>query len=310
MARSTRLDCTVIILSYNSRKVTDVCLTKLKQAVTYCEEKLGNKITVVVVENGSHDGSAAMIRQKHSWVHLKALKKNIGFAAGNNLAMKSVRTPYILLMNSDTYVTKEDIYTSLSRMQSMQNTDVLVSRWTPETGVFENYGGYLPTPVRIVLWSFGLESIPVIRRFLHRMYSYNSAFYTREGEMEWCPIVFMLLKKHVYTKTKGLDERMWFHMVDVEWCYRMRQQGLKIRFTPTVQVLHLGGASSKGLEHELLADNYKGLMYFSQKHFPRSLNLVSSFVRTGVRLRSVFYYLLGASTLANAYLQIAADMQV
>lgn len=306
----TNLNCTVILLSYNSNRVTDICLSRLEKAAAYCEAKLGNKVTMVVVDNGSHDGSAAMIRKKHPRVKLMALKKNVGYAAGNNLAMEKVKTPFILLMNSDTYIKKEDIYKSFVKMQEYPEADVLVSRWTPGDGIFHNYGGYLPTPLRIIQWSFGLESVPVLKKYVHKIYSYNSDFYTREGEMQWCPPCFMLLKQHVYTKTKGFDPKLWFHMVDVEWCYRMREKGFRIHFTPTIQVVHLGGASSKGLDNELLRDNFKGLLHFTRKHFPKNAPTVAFFVRLGLQIRAFFYSLLGKHELSHVYSSISRSIHV
>jgi GT2 family glycosyltransferase len=306
----TALDTTIILLSYNSKDVTDTCLRKLKPAVAYSEKRLQNTITIIVVDNGSHDGSAAMIRKKYPHVRLKALKENIGYAAGNNLAMREVKTPFILLMNSDVYIEKADLFKTLSHMQTLPDADVLVSRWVREDQIFYKYGGYLPTPLRIILWSFGCETLPLVNKFFHKIYSYNADFYNHEGEMEWCPPSFMLLRREVYTKTKGFDPKLWFHMVDVEWCQRMKKSGFTIHFTPTVQVLHIGGASSKGLEKHLLLDNFKGLMYFCRKHYPKSTKRVAFFVRLGLKLRTAFYTGAGMRDLARTYASVARELTV
>jgi GT2 family glycosyltransferase len=134
---SVSMDCTIILLSYNSLDITDTCLEKLGVAVSHCQKVIGNKLKVIVVENGSKDGSAQMIQRKYKWVHLIALKENIGFAAGNNLAMKTVNTPYILLMNSDTYVEKDSLEKTFKQMQKKAGVcDVLASRWTQEDKIF------------------------------------------------------------------------------------------------------------------------------------------------------------------------------
>ncbi len=306
----SKQDCTIILLSYNSLEVTDICLTKLKEAVSYCTEILKNDIQVIVVDNGSKDGSVDMIKEKHPFVHLIALEENIGYAAGNNLAMKTVETTYILLMNSDTYVKKDSIVTSLQKIESEKGCDVLVSRWVTEDGVFHNYGGYLPTPLRIISWAFGLESFPIIKNFIHKIYSYNSGFYNKEGRMEWCPPCFMTLRKKVYTLTDGFDDKLWFHMVDVEWCKRMSQKGFTILFTPTVEVVHLGGASSKGLEASLIGDNFKGLMHYCRKHYPKDVRLVAFVVKFGLKVRSLLYSVMGEKDLAKTYELASSDIKI
>lgn len=305
---NSKIDCTIILLSYNSLKVTDICLTKLKEAADYSSKTLGNKIKVVVVDNGSKDGSVEMIEKKHPFVHLMALKENVGYAAGNNLAMKTADTPYILLMNSDTYIKKDSIAKSLQAIDSKTNCDVLVSRWTTQDGIFHTYGGHLPTPLKIILWSFGFESLPIIKYFLHRIYAYNPKFYIKEGRMEWCPPCFMLLKRNVYTLTDGFDEKLWFHMVDVEWCKRMKQKGLNICFTPAIEVMHLGGASSKESKNSLMSDNFKGLMHYCRKHYPKSTSIVALVVKFGLQVRSLIFYSLGKKELATTYRIIASEI--
>lgn len=303
-------DCTIVILSYNSLGVTDICLSKVRDAMTNCIETLGNDIRVVVVDNGSKDGSADMIREKYPFVDLIALDENIGYAAGNNLAMKTADTPYILLMNSDTYIERDSILKSMRKMEKGKGMfDVLVSRWTTDDGVFHNYGGHLPTPTRIILWALGFESYPIIRNFLRKIYSYNSVFYDREGFMQWCPPCFMLIKRKVYSLTGGFDEKLWFHMVDVEWCKRMREKGLNIFFTPEIEVIHLGGASSKGMDESLMSDNFKGLMHYCRKHFPSDVRTVAIAVKFGLRIRSILYFLMGKRNLAATYGKISTEVK-
>jgi N-acetylglucosaminyl-diphospho-decaprenol L-rhamnosyltransferase len=127
--------------------------------------------------------------------------------------------------------------------------------------------------------------------------------------MEWVPIVFFLLKKSVYDRTRGFDDRMWFHVVDMEWCRRILNHGFRIHFTSAVQVIHLGGASSKGLEHNLISDNFKGLLYFTRKHYPESIKAVAFFVKQGLMIRSFFYTLTRKRDLAVVYSAISKEIK-
>jgi N-acetylglucosaminyl-diphospho-decaprenol L-rhamnosyltransferase len=303
----TRLDCTIIILSYNSLAVTDTCLAKVRSAIRQSSRVLENHIKVIVVDNGSVDGSPRMIRQKYPWVKLIALKTNIGYAAGNNLAMKMADTPYLLLMNSDTYIETDSITKALNRIIRAPHCDIVVGRCVYANGVLQKYGGFLPTPLRIILWSFGFESLPLLKKYLPKIYGFEDNYYTREGFMEWCPPCFFLLKAEVYKSTSGFDEHLWFHMVDAEWCHRIHQRGFRICFTPNIQVVHLGGASSKGLEYNLVKDNFKGLIHFCRIHYPGSLHLVLLFLKIGLTMRRYFYFLAGNKNLSGLYQSIVAE---
>jgi GT2 family glycosyltransferase len=98
-------------------------------------------------------------------------------------------------------------------------------------------------------------------------------------------------------------------MVDAEWCHRIHQKKFVIRFTPTVQVVHLGGASSKDIQGTLMRDNFKGLTHFCRKHYPESVRLVVEIVRVGLTMRSILYTVLGNRALGTTYKTIAQEIQ-
>ncbi len=302
------LDCTIVLLSYNSLQVTDTCLGKIEAAIADSKKVINNTVKVIVVDNASKDGSAAMIAEKYPWVHLMALPENIGYARGNNLAMQAVDTPYMLLMNSDTYINPDSITKIFQKMIERTECDALVSKCFYADGRFQFYGGFLPSPRRIVTWAFGMESVPVIKRYIQKIYRFNDEFYDHEGIMQWCPPCFFLLKTAVYTKTGGFDEDLFFHMVDAEWCHRIHANGFVLGYTPTVPVIHLGGASSKNIQDKLLQDNFKGLAHFCKKHYPTQAKMVLTLVRAGLYLRSGFYRLIGKQNLSELYALIARDI--
>ncbi len=115
----------------------------------------------------------------------------------------------------------------------------------------------------------------------------------------------MLLKKKAYDLTKGFDEKLWFHMVDIEWCKRLNKNGLKIWFTPSIEVIHLGGASSKGLSFKLLKDNFEGIMHYFKKHYPKSLGYVAFSLRIGLQFRALYYLFARNLDLAKNYNHIS-----
>jgi len=302
------LDCTIIILSFNSKEVTDTCLAKVEKAIYHANKHIGNRTKVIVVDNASSDGSAEMIRYKYPFVELMALKKNIGYAAGNNLAMKTVKTPYILLMNSDIYIEEESLTKTYAYQRDHEDYDILVSRYVSVDKSIQKAGGYLPTPFKIIAWACGVESLPVLKKFWPKIYGHNPEFYTQTGTTEWFSPCFWLMKTEVFTRTHGFDEKLFFHMVDAEWCHRIHAQGMIIHFTPSVEVVHLGGASSKGLELKLIKDNFQGLLYFCRKHYPHSLASISWVLKVGLTLRSFLFKLIGKKELAATYSEIAASL--
>lgn len=304
-------DCTVIILSYNTKDVTDECLSKVEASVAYCEKELGNKVDVVVVDNGSSDGSADMIRSKYPHVTLKALEKNVGYPKGNNIAMREAQTPYMLLLNSDSYVRVHTLADSLMYMQRHPGCDILSARLLYLDGSFQSFGGYLPTPFRTIRWAFGFESIPFFKRFMHPIYQRKQSFYRKERLMDWATTGFFLLRKKVYDLTQGFDESLFLYMEDVEWCRRIKDKNLKICYSPDIDIVHLGGFSAKKLPSaNLLRRHAEGVLYFHKIHYPRAVRLVAFCLVLGFGIRALFFALLLQTSKATTYWSLIESIDI
>lgn len=286
------LDLTVIIVSYNTAKITKKCLSHLKTARQYAQKALKNSITPIVVDNDSTDNTANVIKNDFPEVILFQFKKNVGFAKANNLGMQHAKSPFILLLNSDAFVKKDTLVKSLQYMQSNPKIDCLCVQLQYPDGTFQPVGGHFPTPAKTILWALGFESMPLIKNLIKPMHAYNPTFYKQARQMEWCSSAFFLIKREVFEKTKGYDERMFLYFEDVEWCQRIAKKHFLIYFTPDISIIHQSGASSKKLSrHELQRRHLEGIRHFHTVHYPKQLKLTSTFLTIGTKLRSIFYAL-------------------
>ena len=197
------IDCTIVILSYNTKDVTFECLKRVEISRQYFSRKLQKKADIVVVENGSKDGSLEMIKENYPEVKLIALEKNVGYPRGNNLAMEKVTSPYILLINSDTYLKEETLAQAYEYMEENLACDVLSARLVYLDGSFQAFSGFLPTPFRSIRWSFLIESIPVINKLIKPLYQYDKSFYKEEKQFDWVTTGFFFMRKKVYEVTGG-----------------------------------------------------------------------------------------------------------
>ncbi len=91
---------TVLIPNYNGIRYIEACLDSIKAAGGY---------PVVIVDNGSCDGSLELIEKKHPDVRLISLPENTGFCNAVNVGLKSVKTPYVFLLNNDTVIKPDTI---------------------------------------------------------------------------------------------------------------------------------------------------------------------------------------------------------
>lgn len=297
----SKVACSVIILSFNTKNITDKCLALLKPAKKFFEKKAKEKIEVIVIDNASKDSSQKMIKKKHPWVKLISLKENSGFAKGNNLGMERAKGKYLLLLNSDTYLNQDTLVKALLFMRKDTSCDVLGCKLTYEGGSLQASAGFLPNPVNVILWMIGLDKVPIFRDYLTPFHPNNNSFFSEDRKVEWITGAFMLLKKRVYEETKGFDENYFMYTEEVEWCKRIIDAGFKIFFTPSFEVIHLKYASSDYDIKKPISKEADGVLYFFNKHYPKFVWLADSSIFTGYLLRMLAFAFLGKAQKFRAY---------
>ncbi len=296
------INLSIVILSFNTRDITKRCLDKLEKARQYCEKKLNNKIEVIVLDNASSDGSAAMVRQDYPWVKLIVSKINTGFSKGNNIVMKKVKNPLILLLNSDVYLEEDSLYKALAYFKVNLNCDLLGARLNYVTGNLQPSAGNLPNPINIIAWILGLGFIPMLNILIPPFHPKNKGFFSKAHPVGWVMGAFFMLKQEIFEKTHGFDENLFMHMEEIEWCKRIWDLGYKIWYVPQIEVIHLHGASSHFDLTSSFLNELKGIKYYLAKHYKSYYSIVKLFLILGFILRIIAFSLLGKTKRARAYL--------
>ena len=299
------MDLSIIILSYNTKNITDQCLRKLQLSVVRCQTKFKNKIEVIVLDNASSDGSVEMIKSKQKWVNLIESKTNTGYSKGNNIGFKKSKYPAVLFLNSDVYVEEDTLERSLEYFKN-PNCDVLGIQLRYDDGSFQPSAGNLPTPLNIISWILGLSLIPIIREFTNPFHpNYKSFFVSPTGAtpVGWVSGAFFMCRKAVFDKVGGFDESIFMYLEEVELCKRINMAGFKIWYAPQIKVTHLHGASSKFDSTLAFVNELKGLKYYFRKYYSTWYSLVKMFLILGLVLRIMAFSLLGKTQRARAYIE-------
>lgn len=286
----------IVILSYNTRGITETAITKARKSARFCQKKLDNDIEIIVVDNNSTDGSKEMLQKKRS-IQVVQLDKNTGATIGYNAGMKVAKNDYMLIMNNDTYLNEDTIYNSFMWLKKHPEVGAVVGKTFNGDGVRSSFGGYLPTPLKTLRWLFGFESLPVK---MDRIY--DTRLPEKDVQFEWIATFYLFMKREVYDTTQGHDENMFFYMEDVEFCKRIKDAGYTIWFTPQVSLVHLGGKSSKDQQKMqfLLQSQINGMLYYHKKHYPNTYELIRNTTFIGMRLRGFVFKMIG-SDMAHAY---------
>jgi GT2 family glycosyltransferase len=220
----------IVLVNWNGRQVTLDCLDSL-QHLTY-----GNT-SVVVVDNGSIDGSVDAIRQLYPSVLLLEMRKNLRFAAGTNAGVRFAMehgAELILLLNNDTTVAGDFLTHLVARMQA-----------DPVTGLVAPKIYYHDEPSRI--WFAGgiISMWTGTMRHIGIRESDTGQFNTARA-IDYASGCCILARREVIEKVGTLDEAFFMYTEDADWCVRVRKAGYRIMYEPTARVWHKLSVSTGG----------------------------------------------------------------
>lgn len=219
----------IIILNWNSYEVTRDCLASLNELAYASHE-------IVLVDNGSVDGSADKLAAQFPGVRLIRNRENLGFAGGNNVAIRDVMergTDYLLLLNNDTIVPAD----FLGEM-------VRVAESSPEIGLVNPKILYFEPADRI--WYAG-GAYKLGWSFAHHFGAdrVDTGKYNQLREVSFTTGCALLVKAEVVRKIGLLDESFFFGFEDLDWCIRARGAGYKAFYVPSSLVRHRAGYVTK-----------------------------------------------------------------
>lgn len=272
----------IIILSWNTKKLLKNCLESLKDL----------NVEIIVVDNGSADGSVEMLKKLQSQnPNLRTIfnKNNLGFGAGNNQGMKMAKGDYFLLLNSDTVVKDKAPLRMAEFLAKHKEVGVLGCRLLNIDGSPQPSAGPFPN-----LW---VTSVMLFAE--HWLGDLVRSSFSKVKEVDWVMGAALMVRREVIKKAGLMDEGLFMYMDEVEWCYRIKKAGFKVMFYPGAEIIHLFGGSSKTGRRDPILNIYRGLLYFYRKHYP-SWQL--PILKTMLKLKAVMAFLLGKLT-GNSYLK-------
>jgi N-acetylglucosaminyl-diphospho-decaprenol L-rhamnosyltransferase len=236
----------VIIVNYRTASCTLDCLRSLIAEVQTMEGA-----DIVVVENGSHDGSAEQIQsaiEAEGWgshASLLPLEANRGFSAGNNAALRRLlesATPpdYVLLLNPDTVVRPGAVKTLLEFMERHPGIGIAGSRLEDPDGTPQRSAFRFPTVFSEVE---GGVRLGIISKLLHNSLLAPPA-QDHAHPTDWLAGASMLVRRAVFESVGLMDENYFLYFEEVDFCLAARRAGWPCWYVPLSRVIHLVGQSS------------------------------------------------------------------
>jgi len=229
-----------IVVSYNVRELLIACLDSLVAA-----QASGDVHEIIVVDNGSSDGSAAAIREQFTDVRVIDAP-NRGYGAGANLGIAESEGKYVLVLNPDTVVPAGTVGSLVAYLDRQMNVAVAGPLLCHPDGAVQSSrrrfpGRWTPLFESTIVESWW-PSNPVLRRF--RMIDERLPLAGAAQQVDWIVGAAMLVRRAAIERVGGFDEAFRMYSEEVEWCWRFRQRGWKVAWLSSVEIVHHEGASS------------------------------------------------------------------
>lgn len=292
MAAATRSDrspgapvLTVATVSWNTRELLQACL----RAVAPAAGDLPHEI--VVVDNGSSDGSAAMVASEFPNVNLIRNPDNRGFASASNQAIARARGQHVLLLNPDAVPPAGSLATLSDYLASHAGVAAVGPTLVDPSGRPGLTYGHFPSLTTALLPLLRpLSGLLPGRPDLHALGVAPPSIggTTEPREVDYASGAALMLRREAIDQVGGLDEGFFLYFEETDLCLRLRQAGWRVVWHPGVRVVHRGGASRERGSDAALADYYRSLdRYLRKHHGPPYARSVRSAMKTALVLRYV-----------------------
>ncbi len=286
---------TLSIVSFNTRELLRKCLDNIFAS------KSKNDLRVVVLDNNSLDGSAEMVEKDFKKVELIKSKDNLGFALGQNEILGKSQSDLAILINPDCEFKTEDIDKMADFMEENPDCGISSCKILYPDGSLQSNGGDLPTGLSLLSWLFNLEFLGNLPNF-HRG---EKDYYEKKHQVGWVAGTFMVVRKNVFEKVGLLNDDYFMYFEDVDFCYKANKSGFKIMINPDVEIVHIGGASSKDPHFNQWKGEMLGLIKFYKLNFSFLTRIILKvLVYLAVFLRIIAFAVLGKGSTVRTYQKI------
>jgi GT2 family glycosyltransferase len=286
----------VIIINWNTRDMLRDCL---KSQQSYIDDE---QYEFIVVDNGSSDGSVAMVQSEFPKVHVVALEKNIGFTGGNNAGLAVAGGKYLLLLNSDTEVVGDALGTMCDYLDEHPAVGAVGAKLISPDGSTQESCRRFPSHKTAL---FNRKSL-LTKYFPGNRYSKAYLMTDEERsttrEVDWVMGAALMTRRTVIEQIGPLDPTFFIYAEDVDWCLRMHRAGWKIVYLPAAEILHHYEVTIRAVPFKMNLERHKSMWHYYKKHH-RGGPLLDALTLGGIAVRM--------TTLASrdALLQVTRKMR-
>ena len=268
------MEVSVIIPNFNGIAFLDSVLASL-------EGQTLSNFEVILVDNGSTDGSCSFVTANYPWVHLIELSENFGFCGAVNAGIRAAKAPYVLLLNNDTEVKEDFVEEMLAAIRRHKNAFSCGARMVQyhDRDRLDDVGNYYCA----LGWSFARGR----GKDIHAYETEDKIFSACAGAA--------IYRKKIIEKIGYFDEEHFAYLEDTDIGYRARIYGYENWYAPKAIVYHVGSGTS-GSRYNQFKTRYssRNNIYLIYKNMPLlQIILNLPFLAVGFLIKFLFFAVKG-----------------
>jgi len=246
------VDMSIVLVCWNNKAYLDPCLKSLY------EGGLKSSFDVVVVDNGSTDGSQKMLAEKYPDVMLIQNEGNVGLGKASNQGIEATNGRYVLLLNNDTLVNGAALDVLVEYLDAHPKAGATAGKLLNPDGSFQS--GFAP-------FSTLLEEFLIVTHIGELLWpGYPSHGDSNEiKETGWMSSACLLVRRAALDQVGLLDESYFIYGDEADLQYRLNKAGWKVVFLPNSSIIHFGGRSMDRWKRRKMV--YRGKMMFYKKNY-------------------------------------------
>jgi N-acetylglucosaminyl-diphospho-decaprenol L-rhamnosyltransferase len=250
----------VAVVSYNTRDDLRACLASVDAEAP---------AEVVVADNGSTDGSAAMVRSEFPEVRLLVDEGNPGYGTAANRVVAATASPYVLLLNADTRLTPGALRALAVYLDEHPRAGLAGPRLVNPDGTLQvscfPFIGTLQLMLEKTPAARWLARVPALRdRWL-----LSCSAHDRPRVVPWVLGAALALRREAFEAVGGFDPAFFMYSEEIDLCWRLGQAGWEVHFAPGATVVHVGGASTGQRRPEMAVRQVASSKLFYRRHYSR-----------------------------------------
>jgi GT2 family glycosyltransferase len=253
------LDLTVIIPSYNTRRLLGDCLGSIYRHTRDLS------FEVICIDDHSPDGSADMVSDRFPEVILVRNPTNQFYVRNNNLGMRMSRARYACLLNSDTLLTGNAFRALVQYMDENPQVAACGPKLLNPDGSVQHCIRHFSGPATMALQALNWHKLFPRSRLTDRYYA--TAFdYSKAQPVDSIGTTAYVVRRSTWENAGMLDERFRLFVSDLAYNFMLKQKGYAVHYTPCAEVVHFGSQSVNQTAESSLRELHEALVTFNEAY--------------------------------------------